>query len=106
MEFNSAASVNVPEKTETPEAATVAAKPTIAIKIASQTGGDVHFKIGPKTALGKLMKAYCDRACIAQNSVRFLLNGERLNPEDTPESSGLHEGDVIDAVLMQTGGAP
>ena len=34
-----------------------------------------------------------------------MLNGEKVNDDDTPESLDMEEGDVIDALLQQTGGA-
>ena len=34
-----------------------------------------------------------------------MLNGEKVNEDDTPESLDMEEGDVIDALLQQTGGA-
>jgi hypothetical protein len=77
----------------------------INVRIASQGGSSTHFKIKRTTALGKMMDAYCARSAVAPTSVRFLFNGERIEPSSTAESMGVQDGDVIDAVLQQTGGA-
>ena len=50
------------------------------------------------------MNAYCNSKQIQFDSVRFLHDGERVNPEDTAESRELEDNDVIQAVLEQTGG--
>lgn len=76
----------------------------IAIKVVNQNGADVNFKIKPTTKLAKLMEAYCNRQSVTMSSVRFLFNGERLVSESTANDIGLADGDVIDAVLQQTGG--
>ena len=34
----------------------------------------------------RLMTAFCDRQGKAPNTVRFLFDGERVNPTDTPDS--------------------
>jgi small ubiquitin-related modifier len=36
--------------------------------------------------------------------VRFILDGERLQPNSTPEEADLEDGDCIDAMMEQVGG--
>jgi hypothetical protein len=68
------------------------------------------------------MSAYAERRGVAQSSLRFTLDGERINPEDTPKmvlfdfpihpfcmlmylfQMELEENDQIDVLLEQTGG--
>ena len=50
------------------------------------------------------MTAYSQRKGITTQAFRFLLDGKRVNPVDTPGALGLLDGDVVDVVLEQTGG--
>jgi hypothetical protein len=45
---------------------------------------EVFFKIKRTTKLEKLMHAFCERQGKAVTSVRFLFEGQRVQPEDTP----------------------
>ncbi|KAK2939868.1 putative small ubiquitin-related modifier [Blattamonas nauphoetae] len=56
------------------------------------------------TALKKLMDAYCTRENLIPASVRFMFDGNRLKPTDTPEKLDMEDGDMIDASVEQTGG--
>eukprot|EP01115_Flamella_aegyptia_P014861 TRINITY_DN8744_c0_g3_i1.p1 TRINITY_DN8744_c0_g3~~TRINITY_DN8744_c0_g3_i1.p1 ORF type:complete len:101 (+),score=28.95 TRINITY_DN8744_c0_g3_i1:23-304(+) len=76
----------------------------INLRVVSQNGTEVYFKIKKNTALRKLMDAYCDRQAQARNSVRFLYDGQRMQPEQTPKELDMEDNDIIDAVLAQTGG--
>lgn len=51
------------------------------------------------------MEAYCKSKQIQIGSVRFLHDGERMNPEDTAESRELEDNDTIQAMMQQQGGA-
>ncbi|KAJ2802075.1 SUMO protein smt3 [Coemansia furcata] len=50
------------------------------------------------------MTAYCSRTGQTMGSVRFLVDGQRIGPDDTPQGLGLEEGDAIDAMTEQVGG--
>jgi small ubiquitin-related modifier len=76
----------------------------IVVKVASQDGNEVFFKIKRNTEFGKLMQAYCSRIDADPHSVRFLYDGQRIQSTDTPKSLEMEEEDIIDAVLQQTGG--
>jgi hypothetical protein len=45
---------------------------------------EVFFKIKRSTRLEKLMHAFCERQGKAVTSVRFLFEGQRVQPEETP----------------------
>ena len=75
---------------------------TIRIKVVDQEGMQVYFQLKTSTSLDKLMDAYCLR--IGQKRFRFLFDGQRILPTNTPKSLEIEDGDVIDAVLEQTGG--
>ena len=52
----------------------------------TDNNNEVFFKIKRTTQLKKLMDAFCDRQGKMPSTVRFLLDGERVNPTDTPDS--------------------
>jgi small ubiquitin-related modifier len=56
------------------------------------------------TPLQKLMAAFCQRQGVAQNSVRFLFDGERIAPTQSPKDLDMEDGDVIDVMVEQVGG--
>ncbi|XP_076958631.1 small ubiquitin-related modifier 1-like [Bidens hawaiensis] len=76
----------------------------INLKVKSQDGNEVFFRIKRNTQLKKLMNAYCDRQSLQMNAIAFLFDGRRLQAEQTPEQLEMEEGDEIDAMLHQTGG--
>ncbi|KAJ2845795.1 SUMO protein smt3 [Coemansia brasiliensis] len=76
----------------------------INIKVASSDNSEIMFKIKRSTKLAKLMQAYCSRTGKSTGTVRFLVDGERITGESTPESLGLEDGDTIDAMTEQVGG--
>eukprot|EP01114_Cavostelium_apophysatum_P000714 TRINITY_DN1064_c0_g1_i2.p1 TRINITY_DN1064_c0_g1~~TRINITY_DN1064_c0_g1_i2.p1 ORF type:complete len:104 (-),score=14.20 TRINITY_DN1064_c0_g1_i2:40-351(-) len=78
---------------------------TINLRVVAQDGSEVYFKIKKNTPLRKLMEAYCQRQSVDQNSIRFLYDGQRLSPDQTPKELELEDNDIIDAVLQQTGGS-
>jgi hypothetical protein len=79
----------------------------------------MHFKMIKKTTqLKNLMRAYCARQSLQMDQIRFLFDGKRIwagsrGPDqdylnyiyetDTPDEVGMEDGDVIDAMLFQTG---
>ncbi|KAJ2313112.1 hypothetical protein H4R23_004542 [Coemansia sp. Cherry 401B] len=65
---------------------------------------EIMFKIKRSTKLAKLMQAYCSRTGKSSGTVRFLVDGERITGESTPETLGLEDGDTIDAMTEQVGG--
>ena len=50
------------------------------------------------------MIAYCTRVSKDPRSVRYLFDGNVLNPEGSAESLNMEDGDEIDAMLSQIGG--
>ncbi|XP_019196387.1 PREDICTED: small ubiquitin-related modifier 1-like [Ipomoea nil] len=77
----------------------------INLKVKGQDGNEVFFRIKRSTPLRKLMNAYCDRQSVDSNSIAFLFDGRRLRGEQTPDELEMEDGDEIDAMLHQTGGA-
>lgn len=52
----------------------------------TDNNNEVFFKIKKSTKLEKLMGAFCERQGKALNSVRFLFEGQRVQPTDTPDT--------------------
>jgi hypothetical protein len=52
----------------------------------TDNNNEVFFKIKRSTKLEKLMSAFCDRQGKSMQSVRFLFEGQRVQPGDTPDT--------------------
>ncbi|KAL8680256.1 MAG: hypothetical protein Q9224_000445 [Gallowayella concinna] len=52
----------------------------------TDNNNEVFFKIKRTTALSKLMNAFCERQGKNLSTVRFLFDGARVNPTDSPDS--------------------
>lgn len=76
----------------------------INLKVKSQDGHEIHFRIKRTAGLKKLMSAYCERQSVDPNSIVFLFDGNRLRADQTPAELEMEDGDEIDAMLHQTGG--
>lgn len=60
----------------------------------TDNNNEVFFKIKRSTKLEKLMNAFCERQGKTLNSVRFLFEGQRVQPTDTPDSVS-HHGSLL-----------
>ena len=76
---------------------------TISMKIVSQDGQSLFFKIKSTTVLHKLCDAWLSRMGVDRYSVHFMFDGTRIDPRLTAECYGLEDGDVIDVELYQQG---
>ena len=54
--------------------------------------------------MSKIFNAYSTRKGVDPAALRFLLDGEPVNPDQTPKMLELEDQDQIDAVLEQVGG--
>lgn len=52
----------------------------------TDNNNEVFFKIKRSTQLKKLMDAFCERQGKQMATVRFLFDGTRVRPEDTPDT--------------------
>jgi small ubiquitin-related modifier len=55
--------------------------------------------------MSKVFETYAQRKGVQSSSLRFLLDGERIDENDTPKMLELDDQDQIDCVLEQTGGS-
>ncbi|MCJ1321748.1 hypothetical protein MMC15_007093 [Xylographa vitiligo] len=70
----------------------------------TDNNNEVFFKIKRTTALKKLMDAFCDRQGKMPNTVRFLFDGTRVQPTDSPDSLEMQDGDTLEVHQEQIGG--
>uniref|UniRef100_A0A7S2UU84 Ubiquitin-like domain-containing protein n=1 Tax=Fibrocapsa japonica TaxID=94617 RepID=A0A7S2UU84_9STRA len=78
---------------------------TITIRVRDQTGEETFFKVKKTTRMEKVFTTYASRKGVQVNALRFLLDGERVNPAHTPKMLDLEDQDQIDCMLEQQGGA-
>ena len=76
----------------------------ITIRVKDQAGEETFFKVKNTTKMSKVFAAYAQRKGVQQTSLRFLLDGERINDDDTPKTLELEDQDQIDCLLEQFGG--
>lgn len=68
------------------------ASEAINLKVVTQDGNEIYFKCKMTTALNKLMNAFCQRQGVTMQSVRFLFDGARINPNQTPKEVHARRG--------------
>ncbi|KAL4894003.1 ubiquitin-related domain-containing protein [Aspergillus ambiguus] len=70
----------------------------------TDNNNEVFFKIKRSTQLSKLMNAFCERQGKQMSTVRFLFDGTRVRPEDTPDTLDMQDGDTLEVHQEQIGG--
>nr|AAP34642.1 small ubiquitin-like modifier [Bigelowiella natans] len=75
------------------------------LKVKSQDGNEVFFKVKKTTPFKRLMEAYCQKVGAEKSSVRFLFDGDRISGDQTPADLDMQDEDEIDAMVQQTGGS-
>jgi len=70
----------------------------------TDNNNEVFFKIKRTTQLKKLMDAFCERQGKTPSSVRFLFDGTRVQPTDSPETLDMADGDSLEVHQEQLGG--
>mmetsp|Transcript_5941 Transcript_5941/g.26295 ORF Transcript_5941/g.26295 Transcript_5941/m.26295 type:complete len:93 (+) Transcript_5941:62-340(+) len=76
----------------------------INLKVKDQDNSEVHFKVRQTTKFEKIFTAFCSRKSLQPGAVRFLFDGQRINPTQTPQDLDMEDGDSIDAMMEQVGG--
>lgn len=77
----------------------------INVKVVDDKGSEVFFKIRSNTKLGKLMDAYGERCGQPKGAIRFMFDGVKVKPDDTPKELDMNDNDRIDVMVEQVGGA-
>lgn len=75
----------------------------IMITIMGWDGVRVTFRVRPNTVWGRVVDAYCARAAVDYVTIRFVFDGETCSREATVEQLGLEDGDIVDALVQETG---
>ncbi|KAE8157021.1 ubiquitin-related domain-containing protein [Aspergillus tamarii] len=70
----------------------------------TDNNNEVFFKIKRSTQLKKLMDAFCERQGKQISTVRFLFDGTRVRPDDTPDTLEMADGDTLEVHQEQIGG--
>lgn len=70
-----------------------------------QNGEETTFKVKKHTKMSKVLDAYAGKKGLNREAIRFMLDGARVDPNDTPASLELEQDDQIDCHLEQQGGA-
>merc|ERR1712190_659276 len=76
----------------------------IKLKVVGQDSNEIHFRVKQTTQMGKLKKSYAERVGVPITSLRFLLDGRRINDDETPKALEMEQDDVIEVYQEQTGG--
>lgn len=73
------------------------------IRIKDGTGEEITFRVNPTVYMGKMFLAFCQRIGTSRATIRFLLDGERVDDFQTPYNLQLEDNVQIDAVLNLRG---
>jgi small ubiquitin-related modifier len=92
------------ESPEGQEAKKTEAADHLTLKVKSQDGNEVAFKVRRTAKFKKMMTIYCAKVGADIDAVRFLFDGARLRQEQTPAELEMEDEDEIDALVAQTGG--
>ena len=69
-----------------------------------KSGEETYFKIKKSTKMGKVFETYAQRKGVQAASLRFLLDGDRIQADQTPKQLEMDDQDQIDCMLEQSGG--
>jgi small ubiquitin-related modifier len=54
--------------------------------------------------MSKIFESYAQRRGVATTALRFMIDGERIQPDHTPKMLELDDNDQIDVMLEAVGG--
>ncbi|KAF2175182.1 ubiquitin-like protein [Zopfia rhizophila CBS 207.26] len=70
----------------------------------TDNNNEVFFKIKRTAQLKELIDTFCDRQGKSPASVRFLFDGQRVQPTDNPDTLEMQDGDTLEVHQEQIGG--
>ena len=73
------------------------------IRVKDQTGEETYFHVKWRTRMSKVFDTYAMRKGVEVHALRFLIDGERISPMQTPKELELEDQDQIDCMLEQMG---
>ena len=74
------------------------------LKVRDGNGAVTHFKVKKSTKFRKILTAYAGKAGINPDTIRMMVDGNRVNLEQCPGDYDMESGDQIDAMAEQQGG--
>ena len=77
-------------------------KKFIKLDVMSEDGGNISFKVKQNVSLKKLRVSYSERVGLPVSSLRFFVNGSRIN-DQTPEELNIEDGEEVDVFREQGG---
>eukprot|EP00948_MAST-09A_sp_MAST-9A-sp1_P003915 g3915.t1 len=77
---------------------------SLTIKLKNVNGEETFFKVKKTTKMSKIADAYCRKKGLNVQSLRFLLDGDRVDLNETPKTLELDDQDQIDVMQEQLGG--
>ena len=87
-----------------PERAPDSLENFISIKCVDQQHRELLFKLRMNTKFDRVFARFADEMRLPVHSLRFLFDGDRVSPEQTPGGLVMEDGDTIDVHVEQTGG--
>lgn len=84
-------------------AAKIVTRQPIVLRVRDQTGEETLFKVKRATRLENVFYTFAHRKGVSVDSLRFLFEGDRVNPSATVASLELEDDDQIDVMLEQQG---
>eukprot|EP00741_Cyanophora_paradoxa_P001179 tig00000459_g1137.t1 len=76
----------------------------ISLKVLDQHGAVDIYRIKSTSRLEKLFVTHGRRIGVPADRIRFMFDGARIQPHQTPDGVGLQDGDEIDVMMEQVGG--
>ena len=74
------------------------------IRCVAQDRDEVCFRLKMTTPFQKMFDAYASQTKLNVASLRFLFDGTRINPTQSPGALKMEDGDTIDVYMEQVGG--
>ena len=75
-------------------------KKFIKLEVRSEDGGTLSFKVKRNVSLKRLRMSYSERVGLPVSSLRFFVNGSRINDE-TPDQLEIEDGEEVDVFREQ-----
>ncbi|PBK59846.1 ubiquitin-like protein [Armillaria solidipes] len=100
----SSSQLSPPPKFETDDDELVSNSDSITLKVLASTGHEKTFKLKSSTSLRKLFHVYAQTTGKDIDTLKFIYEGQRLNPHYTPKMYSMENEDTIDVMLEQIGG--
>ena len=73
------------------------------ISVQLHNGSSFRFRLWPSTPLENVFRSLYEHYEVPTGAIRFVLDGARIEPGDTPLSTGMTDGDVIVGLPEMTG---